>query len=201
VHRQQFDGGGPERVQVRNDGRVGQAGVGAALGLRDVRVQSGVSPDVDLVDDEPVPGVGRADVARPVEAGRARVGRGVRDDAARPAARAGGGHRARVRVQQQVPETAPGTSGAGVHPYPVERACRDAGCRTPPPPVAHGRQLDAPLRRRVARPVRVRQAQRDPGSVRRPDGDGQRAVGTQQRDVGLVTVREHRLRRHVRQCT
>ena len=65
LHRQQFDGGDTQSLQVVDRRRVRQTGVGAADLGRDVRVQPGESLDVDLVHH----GVGEMPV-RAVRAGR-----------------------------------------------------------------------------------------------------------------------------------
>ena len=64
VHGQQLHRGHAELDQVVDRGRMGQPGVRAALGLRDVRVAGGEALDVDLVDDRLV----ELDVRRPVVA-------------------------------------------------------------------------------------------------------------------------------------
>ena len=51
VHRHQLDRGDAERLQVLDDRRVGEGGVGAAHLLGDVRVRLGEALDVRLVDD------------------------------------------------------------------------------------------------------------------------------------------------------
>ena len=67
VHRHQLDRGDAEPGQVVDDRRVREAGVRAALLLRDVRVQLGQALDVGLVDDRLVVGDVEAAVALPVE--------------------------------------------------------------------------------------------------------------------------------------
>ena len=51
VHRHQLDRGDAERLEVLDDHRVRDAGVGAAQLLRDVGVRLGQALDVRLVDD------------------------------------------------------------------------------------------------------------------------------------------------------
>ena len=67
MHRQQFDGGDAESPEVRQHGRRGQPGVGAALCLRDAGMAPGGALDVDFVEHRVAPGCGRRCIVAPVE--------------------------------------------------------------------------------------------------------------------------------------
>ena len=69
VHRHELDGRDAEPLEVLDDHRVGDAGVGAADLLRDVGVGLGEALDVGFVDDAVVVLVPRQAVLAPVEEG------------------------------------------------------------------------------------------------------------------------------------
>ncbi len=69
VHRQQLDRRDPEPLQVLDERRVGEPGVGAAQLGRHVGMLAGGPLDVDLVDDGVLPRRAQLAVAVPVEEG------------------------------------------------------------------------------------------------------------------------------------
>ena len=69
VHRQQFHGGDAQLGQVINHYWVGQAGVGAPQGLRQIGVGVGEAPHMGFVDNGAVPGGAGGAIALPVKAG------------------------------------------------------------------------------------------------------------------------------------
>ena len=68
LHGHELDRGRADALQVLDDRPVREAAVGAALVLRDLRVQLGESLHVRLVDHRAVVRDARRDIARPVEA-------------------------------------------------------------------------------------------------------------------------------------
>jgi hypothetical protein len=81
VDGQELDGGDAQRLQVLDDGRVGDGRVGASEVLRHVGVEPGEPLHVGFVDHRPVPRDGGRAVAAPIE-------RGVDHDPLRHAERA-----------------------------------------------------------------------------------------------------------------
>ena len=69
VHRHQFERGDVERLEVVDDRRVGQAGVGAAKPFGDAGMGLRHALDVGLIDDRLVVRGQRCAVERPVEEG------------------------------------------------------------------------------------------------------------------------------------
>jgi hypothetical protein len=67
LHREQLDGGDAEPPEVVDDGRVGEAGEGAAQRLRHARMAQRQAAHVRLVDDGIVPLVTRWRIVPPVE--------------------------------------------------------------------------------------------------------------------------------------
>ena len=65
MHRHQLDGGHAQPGQVANDGRAGQARIGAALRGRDPGMAQGQAADMRLVDHRLVIGGSRRPVTRP----------------------------------------------------------------------------------------------------------------------------------------
>ena len=145
MHRHQLDGGHAQPGQVVDDGRAGQARIGAALPGRDPGMAQGQAADMRLVDHRLVIRRSRRPVTRPVEI---RVGNDIARhergavagaDRLRRAGPAGEqglvpAHLARdglaVRVEQQLRRIAPVTAVRrvrAVHAIPVALARADAG--------------------------------------------------------------------------
>ena len=167
VHREQLDGGHAEVGEVRDRGRMGQPGVGAAQFLRDVGMGGGETLDVHLVDHgvgERVPGAGRwqrqrsgrDDGGQHEAAGHAggRVERARGGRVGRNRGRTAPGRSARrrgtpgVRVEQQlvrvVAQPLAGVERAG-HPVPVGLAGLDARHEAVPDLAVALGQGDLPL--------------------------------------------------------
>ena len=131
VDRHQLDGGDAERREVLDDGRVGEAGVGAAELLGHGRVAQREPADVGLVDDRLVHRVvrrrGRCP-SRRTGRRRRRAGRAAR--CRRCSARSG--RRSRRR-------STPGPSRSRRRrPWRTGRAAAWPGCTTGPWPGSHG---------------------------------------------------------------
>ena len=69
VDRHELDGGDAQVLEVVDDGRLGQAGIGAPQVLGNQGVQLGHALDMGLVDDRLVVLVTRGTVMTPVEVG------------------------------------------------------------------------------------------------------------------------------------
>jgi len=174
VDGHQLDGRDAQLLQVPDHRRLGEAGVGAAHLVGDLRMQLGQALHVGLVDQALVVGDGQAAVARPVEEGvdhdaEHHVLRGVlvvagvlvaevvAEQGRVPLDRAVG--RLRVRVEQQLVRVAAQTRARivrPVHPVPVALARVDLGQVAVPHVRVHLGELDAGLD-----PILVEQAQLD----------------------------------------
>ena len=153
MHRHQLDGGDAQFLQVLDDRRRCDTGVGAAQLLGHVGMQHGHAAHVRFVDDRLVRLVGRTVLAGPIECRiddrrqrrerrtvavvegqiAVRMSQGVAEQLVRPLELAS--YRLRVGVEQQfvrIETQAPGGLVRSVHPVPVQLAGRDV------------RQIDVP---------------------------------------------------------
>ena len=212
MHRHQLHSGHAQPGQVLDDGRAGQARIGAPLPGRDPGMAQGQAADMRLIDHRLVIRRPRRPVTRPVEirvdhdVARHERGAVAGADRLRRAGPAGEqglvpAHLARdglaVRVEQQLRRIAPVTAVwrvRAVDAIPVMPARADAGQVAVPDETVHLGELNPPL----PAVTRTEQAQLHPvGHLReqgeigpRPVPGGTQRISSASPDAHALTVRQ-----------